>query len=48
MNVPISSADLATIFSGFREITADLGATAQRRLFHDNAARIYRLKPAVG
>jgi predicted TIM-barrel fold metal-dependent hydrolase len=49
-NFPVDSlvaADLATIFSGFREITADLGPAAQTKLFHDNAARIYRLFPVV-
>jgi len=48
-NFPVDSlvADLPTIFSGFREITADLGAAAQTQLFHDNAARIYRLFPVV-
>lgn len=32
-----------TIFSGFKAIVADLPEGQQRMLFHDNAARIYRL-----
>jgi predicted TIM-barrel fold metal-dependent hydrolase len=49
-NFPVDSlvADFTTIFSGFREITAGLGPAAQSKLFHDNAARIYRLAPAAG
>lgn len=44
-NFPVDSlcADLSTIFSGFMEITADLAIADRRRLFHDNARRIYRL-----
>ena len=30
------------IFSGFKEISAPLGAAAQAALFHDNATRVYR------
>ena len=30
------------IFSGFKEISAPLGAAAQAALFHDNAMRVYR------
>jgi predicted TIM-barrel fold metal-dependent hydrolase len=39
-----------TIFSGFRESVADLAPADQRKLFHDNAVRIYRLAgpPAAG
>jgi predicted TIM-barrel fold metal-dependent hydrolase len=33
----------ATIFAGFRAAVANLPAPDQRRLFHDNAAEIYRL-----
>jgi predicted TIM-barrel fold metal-dependent hydrolase len=31
------------IYSAFKEIVADLGAAEQRALFHDNAAKFYRL-----
>jgi predicted TIM-barrel fold metal-dependent hydrolase len=46
-NFPVDSlvADLPTIWSGFLEITADLAPDDRRRLFHDNAVRIYRLAP---
>jgi predicted TIM-barrel fold metal-dependent hydrolase len=37
---------LDAIFSGFRLAVADLPAADQRRLFHDNAVRFYRLAPA--
>jgi predicted TIM-barrel fold metal-dependent hydrolase len=42
-NFPVDSvcADLPTIFSGFKAITAPLGEEAQIKLFHDNAIRIY-------
>ena len=44
-NFPVDSlvADYRTIFSGFREITAELPAAEIAGLFHDNAVRIYRL-----
>jgi predicted TIM-barrel fold metal-dependent hydrolase len=44
-NFPIDSlcADFDTIFSGFRTIVADRSGAEQRKLFHDNAVRIYRL-----
>jgi predicted TIM-barrel fold metal-dependent hydrolase len=44
-NFPIDSlvADYRTIFSGFREITADFPPDDIAALFHDNARRIYRL-----
>ncbi len=44
-NFPVDSlvADYRTIFSGFREITAELPAADIAGLFHDNAVRIYRL-----
>lgn len=44
-NFPIDSlvADYRTIFSGFREITADFPPDDIGKLFHDNAVRIYRL-----
>ncbi len=42
-NFPVDSlcGDLDTIFSGYKEITAELGPEAQAKLFHDNAVRIY-------
>ncbi len=45
-NFPVDSlaAEFATIFSGFREITAALTQQDIARLFHDNAVRIYRLE----
>ena len=44
-NFPVDGlcADLDTIFAGFKTIVADLGRTERRKLFHDNAVRIYRL-----
>ncbi|MHA1153788.1 MAG: amidohydrolase family protein [Alphaproteobacteria bacterium] len=44
-NFPVDSlvADYRTIFSGFREITADFPPDDIAGLFHDNALRIYRL-----
>ncbi len=44
-NFPVDSlvADYRTVFSGFREITANLPAAVIAGLFHDNAVRIYRL-----
>ena len=44
-NFPVDSlcAEFDTIFSGFKAIVADLSHADQRKLFHDNAARIYRL-----
>ena len=47
-NFPVDSlvADYHTIFSGFREITAELPAAEIAGLFHDNAVRIYRLNLA--
>ena len=32
-----------TIYDGFRTAVADLSLADQKKLFHDNAARIYRL-----
>lgn len=45
-NFPVDSliADLDTIFSGFKAIVRDLPEADQRRLFHDNAARVYRIE----
>jgi predicted TIM-barrel fold metal-dependent hydrolase len=44
-NFPVDSlcADFDTIFSGFKKIVTDLSHADQRKLFHDNAVRIYRL-----
>jgi predicted TIM-barrel fold metal-dependent hydrolase len=44
-NYPVDSlaGSFDTIFSGFRAAVADLPLAAQRQLFHDNAARVYRL-----
>jgi predicted TIM-barrel fold metal-dependent hydrolase len=33
----------ATIFDGFRAAVADFSEGDRRKLFHNNAARIYRL-----
>jgi len=42
-NFPVDGlcATFDTIYSGFRSIVRDLSADHQRRLFHDNALRIY-------
>ena len=47
-NFPVDGlvARFDTIFSGYREITRDLAAADIARLFHDNAARLYRLREA--
>lgn len=44
-NFPVDSlvATFATIFDGFFEITEGLAPADRRKLFHDNAVRIYRL-----
>ena len=44
-NFPVDGlcATFDAIFSGFKAIVRDLPAADQRRLFHDNAVRIYRL-----
>jgi predicted TIM-barrel fold metal-dependent hydrolase len=44
-NFPVDSlvATFDEIFGSFLAITRDMGEQAQRKLFHDNAARIYRL-----
>ena len=46
-NFPVDGlcADFDTIFAGFKTIVGDFSAADQRRLFHDNAVRIYRLGP---
>ena len=45
-NFPVDSlvADLDTIFSGFKAIVREMSETEQRRLFCDNAARLYRIE----
>ena len=47
-NFPVDSlvGDFETIFSGFAAATADLSEEDRAKLFHDNAARVYRLPPA--
>lgn len=44
-NFPVDSlcADFDTIYSGFKAITAGIDQGIRRKLFHDTAARIYRL-----
>jgi predicted TIM-barrel fold metal-dependent hydrolase len=45
-NFPVDGlcATFDTIYSGFKTIVADLDPADQRRLFHDNAIRVYRLE----
>jgi predicted TIM-barrel fold metal-dependent hydrolase len=45
-NMPVDSlcASFAEIYGGFREIVKDLSPLEQRRLFHDNALRIYAME----
>ncbi len=45
-NFPVDSlcASFAEVYSGFREIVKDFPAAEQRRLFHDNALRIYAME----
>jgi predicted TIM-barrel fold metal-dependent hydrolase len=49
-NFPVDGlcATFAQIFDGFKTITAGLSPDAQRAMFHDNAARIYRLGATSG
>ena len=44
-NFPVDSlvADFDIIFNGFKSITSDFSPTDRRKMFHDNAVRIYRL-----
>jgi len=44
-NFPVDSlvADFDTIFNGFKIITQDFSFADRKKLFHDNAVRIYRL-----
>jgi predicted TIM-barrel fold metal-dependent hydrolase len=48
-NFPVDSlcARFSDIYDGFSEITADLQPGDRRKVFHDNAVRIYRLKPSI-
>lgn len=48
-NFPVDGlcADFDTIFTGFKTIVQGFAEAEQRRLFHDNAVRIYRLEPAA-
>jgi predicted TIM-barrel fold metal-dependent hydrolase len=48
-NFPVDGlcAGFDTIFTGFKTIVRGFAAAEQRRLFHDNAVRIYRLNPAA-
>ncbi len=45
-NFPVDSlvAPFETIFDGFRKSVKDLSAEDQRKLFHDNAIRVYRIE----
>jgi predicted TIM-barrel fold metal-dependent hydrolase len=49
-NFPVDSlvADFGTIFNGFMACVSDLPEPDQQALFHDNAARIYRIQPQEG
>ena len=44
-NFPVDSlfSDYDTLYEAYRTITADFSAREQAMLFHDNAARFYRL-----
>ena len=44
-NFPVDSVcgDLHTIFSGYKTITSGFSADERRKMFHDNAIRIYRI-----
>ena len=44
-NFPVDSlcADFETIYKGFFEVTNTMSAADRARLFHDNAARFYKL-----
>lgn len=49
-NFPVDSlcGSFETIFSGYRQITRDLPQAQIAALFHDNAARVYRLEAGRG
>jgi predicted TIM-barrel fold metal-dependent hydrolase len=49
-NFPVDGlvASFDTIISGFQAIVRDFPASDRRRLFHDNAVRLYRLPRAAG
>ena len=44
-NFPVDSVcgDLNTIFAGYKAITAGFSDDERRKMFHDNAMRIYRI-----
>jgi predicted TIM-barrel fold metal-dependent hydrolase len=44
-NYPVDSlcASFKDIFQGFAQIVSDFTAQERRRLFHDNAVRVYRM-----
>ncbi len=46
-NFPVDRlvASFDTIYAGFKAIVRDFPLTDRRRLFHDNAVRLYRLLP---
>jgi predicted TIM-barrel fold metal-dependent hydrolase len=45
-NFPVDSlcGSFTTIFGGFREIVRDFSPADRRKLFHDNAIRIYAME----
>jgi predicted TIM-barrel fold metal-dependent hydrolase len=47
-NYPVDGlvATFDTIYAGFKAITRDFSESDRRKLFHDNAVRLYRLDPA--
>jgi len=49
-NYPVDGlvASFDTIYTGFLTITRDLSAGDRRRLFHDNAVRVYRTGAGAG
>jgi predicted TIM-barrel fold metal-dependent hydrolase len=48
-NFPVDGviADFGTIYSGFKQAVADLPEPDRKKLFHDNAVRVYRLQPEL-
>ncbi|WP_226575395.1 amidohydrolase family protein [Acuticoccus sediminis] len=46
-NFPVDSVvgEMTAIFAGFAAVTSDLAPDVRRALFHDNAARFYRIAP---
>jgi predicted TIM-barrel fold metal-dependent hydrolase len=47
-NWPVDTlcADFRTIYEGFLEITRELSAEERRKLFFENACRVYRIDPS--